>query len=462
MAGIDKVAVAGLLLLTAVVAGPRLEARAEASSRQASQNQGPSSAQPSQSSDQNQSPAQPAANSQPDQDIPDTPSVVQPPPAKFPETPVGPAAPAPGVNDNAQPAADTTAPPPKPKIETIPPGTGERNVINPEEPLYKIVTKVNFVQIPVMVKDTDGRRVDGLLPKDFVVLEDGQRQTLTFFTSDPFQLSVAVLLDTGMSDVAVQRMNETYTALVGAFSRYDEVAIYTYSSTVSQVTDYTARSERLTAELDQIKTVRGGSSGPPVLNGPFSANGPIVNGAPIGGPVIAPVNTPERESHVLNDAILRAARDLSQRDRSRRKVIFVISDGREQGSQASYRQVLKVLQTDNIQVKAIVMDTNALPGVKQIEKLHLPLQGYSDILPKYVSATGGGQVFRELTRNSIEEAYAEITSEARNQYTLGYVPTIIASAKQAARAYRTIEVRVDKRGLKIYAKDGYYPALGGR
>jgi VWFA-related protein len=453
MAGLEKMAVAGFLLLTAAGMGPSLEARGQG---QASQGQ-------SQSTGQSQSPAQPAANAPQDQEIPDTPSAVQPPPAKFPDTPVGPAAPAPGENDNAQPAADTTTPAPKPKIETIPPGTGERNVINPDEPLYKIVTKVNFVQIPVMVKDSDGRRVDGLLPKDFIVLEDGQRQTLTFFTSDPFQLSVAVLLDTGMSDIAVQKMNETYTALVGAFSRYDEVAIYTYSSTVSQVTDYTGRSERLTAELNQIKMVRGGSSGPPVMGGPFSANGPTVNGAPLGSPGgIAPVNTPEREAHVLNDAILRAAQDLEKRDKARRKVIFVISDGRERGSQASFRQVLKGLQTHNIEVKAVVMDTNALPGVRQIEKVHLPLQGYSDILPKYVSATGGGQVFSELTRNSIEEAYASITSEARNQYTLGYVPTIIASAKQAAKAYRTIEVRVDKRGLKIYAKDGYYPNLGGQ
>jgi len=77
--------------------------------------------------------------------------------------------------------------------------------------------------------------------------------------------------------------------------------------------------------------------------------------------------------------------------------------------------------------------------------------GYSDILPKYVSATGGGQVFSELSRNAIEEAYAQITSEARNQYTLGY------SAPKAGPAYRDIEVKVERPGLKIYAKYGYYP-----
>jgi len=157
---------------------------------------------------------------------------------------------------------------------------------------------------------------------------------------------------------------------------------------------------------------------------------------------------------VLNDAILRAAIDLSKRDRNRRKVILVISDGRERGSQASFRQVLKVLQTHGIQVKAVVVGQGALPVYKQVEKVHHVLwQGYSDILPKYTNATGGGGILTELTRNSIEDAYNEITSDARNQYTLGYSP----KAGKGGSPYRSIEVLVDRKNLKIYAKEGYYP-----
>jgi len=307
-----------------------------------------------------------------------------------------------------------------------------------------------------MVKDTDGRRVDGLLPKDFSVTENGKPQTLSYFTSDPFELSVAILLDIGMADVAVQKVNQTYGSLVGAFSPYDEVALYTYSSTVSEVTDF-SRPERLTAALDQMKIVRGRNNGPPVLNGPL-ASGPTVNGAPVGGPIIQPVNTPPREAHVLNDAILRAAQDLAKRDRTRRKVIFVISDGRELGSKASYKDVLKVLETRDIQVKAVVLDSGALPVYRQLDKLHLMRQGYSNILPKYVWATCGGQVYSELSRNAIEDAYAEIASEARNQYTLGYVP----KPTTGSSPYRSIEVIVDKKDLKVSAKDGYYSIAAPR
>jgi len=405
-----------------------------------------------------QSQAQPPAQSQ-SQEIPDAPSTVQPPPPKPTPPPLPkqestkPEPPAQASpSSTPQPDPDKQPPPPMPPVETVPAGSVPKNQINPKDDLYKISVSANFVQIPVLVKDADGRRVDGLLPRDFTVLENGKKQTLTYFTSDPFQLSVAILLDIGMPDVAVQKVNQTYSALVGAFSPYDEVALYTYSSTVSQVTDFTTRNENLTAALNEMKLVRGHNNGPPVQGGPFST-GPTVNGVPVGGPPIAPVNTPPREAHVLNDAILRATLDLSKRDRARRKVIFVISDGRELGSQASYRDVLRLLETHDIQVKAVVVDSGALPVFRQVEKIHLPRQGYGNILPRYAAATGGGQVFSELSRNAMEDAYAQITSEARNQYTLGY-PT----KASASNAYRSIEIVVDKKDLKIDAKGGYYPA----
>ncbi len=406
------------------------------------------------------------------QDIPDAPSTVQPPAPKTEPLPATEQSPDKATEPDQKQAPEPQqppdqpeqTPPPMPPIETVPPGTtapqgtAPRNQINPKEDLYKLVVPVNFVQIPVTVKDADGRPVYDLLSKDFTVMENGKKQTLTYFTSDPFQLSVAIVIDNGMPDVAFQKINQTYSALMGAFSPYDEVALYTYSSTVSQVTDYSQNQRQLTAAFDNMKAnVRGHNNGPPVLGGPLGPQGPTINGIPAGTSGPPPVYTPPREAHVMNDAILRAALDLSKRDKTRRKVIFVISDGRELGSKASYRDVLKLLETRNIQVKGVVIDSGALPLYKQIEKIHLKGQGYGNILPKYVSATGGGRVYSELSRNAIEQAYAQITSEARNQYTLGYTPKAGAGA-----AYRSIEVVVARKGVNVYAKDGYYPIVAQR
>jgi VWFA-related protein len=408
----------------------------------------------------------PPVTSQPTQDIPDAPSTTQPPPPSKPleMPPPGKAEPIPYPGD-ATPTPDQSnssdqtqqPPPPMPPVQTVSAGSVPRNQISSTDDLYKMVVKVNFVQIPVMVKDSSGHPVDGLLPKDFVVLENGKKQNLTYFTSDPFELSIAVVLDTNMSDVALQKVNQTYSALVGAFSPYDEVALYTYSSTVTQQVDFTGKPQRLVAAFTDLKQVHG-SGGPPVLGGPLGPGGPTVNGAPAGGPVIQPVNTPDRESHVLNDAILRAALDLSKREKTRRKVIFVISDGKEMGSRASYSGVLRLLQTRDIQVRAVVVDSGALPVFKQLEKFHLPDQGRTNNLEKFVHATCGADALPELSRNAIENAYAEITSEARNQYTLGYSPQPVTGTS----AYRDIDVKVDRRGLKVAAKDGYYAIPAAR
>jgi VWFA-related protein len=395
--------------------------------------------------------AQEPQNQQKPQDIPDAPSAARPaqpfpsptvPTQPSPETPSE-TGPAPGD----EPANQTT---PKPDVKTVPEGQATSTGANSRDELYTLTARVNFVVVPVTVKDKNtGRLVDGLLPQDFSVFEDGVKQKLSYFTSDPFFLSAAVVFDLGLPDVSVQKINQTFTALQGAFSQYDQVSIYTYSSTVSRITDFTQANERLTAALNQLKLDRGRNSGVPVISGPM-ASGPVINGLPVGGgPVV--VGSPPKESHVLNDAILRAALDLAKQDRTRRKIIFVISDGREQGSTASYADTLKVLLTNQISVYGVATDASSLPGYKQLSKLHLPRQGYDNLLPRYTTATGG-EVFTEFSRQAIETAYASALGDARNQYTLGYTTRAVPSS-----TYRDIEVRVAVPDLDVRARAGYYP-----
>jgi VWFA-related protein len=348
---------------------------------------------------------------------------------------------------------DKPTPPPMPPVRTVPAGSVPKDSETGED-LYKIIVTTNLVLVPVTVTDNQGRLVGGLLPKDFSVLESGQKQTLKFFTSDPFPLSAAVVIDTGMPDVGLKKVQETLSALQGAFSQFDEVGIYTYSSTVGRVADFTGVGKQLTATLNQVKGYSGANNGPPVTSGPLGPQGPYINGHPIDTPV-TPVSAPPKVARVLNDAILLAARDLSKRDRARRKIIFIISDGREQGSTASYKDTLKVLQTQNITVYAVGVEGAAIPVYDRLQRIHLPktgaVLGYSDILPKYVNATGGGTVYSEMAQADIERAYARAIGDARNQYTLGYSP------KAGIGGYREIEVVVRRRDVKVYAKRGYYP-----
>jgi VWFA-related protein len=403
--------------------------------------------------------AQDQGQQQNQQGIPDAPSAsrpVQPFPSNLPPRTETQPAPTSSTEAKDNPPGASPPPPPMPPIKTVPEGGASAGEVNTRDDLYKIVTRVNFVIVPVTVKDDAGHLVDGLAPKDFAVFEDGKKQDLKLFISDPIPLSAAIVLDIGMPDTAVQKINQTYPALAGAFSPYDEVSLYTYSSTVSQVTDFSAAGEKLTSVLNRMKLERGRNNGAPVMNGPLGPQGPTINGIPVERPGAQPNIAPPKDVRVLNDALLRAALDLSKRDRARRKIIFIISDGREYGSKVSYSDVLKVLLSREIQVYAVGVEASAIPVYSKLEKFHLPHYGYGDILPRYAKATGG-EVFSEFNRDNIEVAYTRATGDARNQYTLGYTTRATPSS-----AYRDIEVRVARPGLKISAKAGYYPLPAAR
>ena len=389
-----------------------------------------------------------AASWQEPQKVPDAPSATRPAPtAPFPAG----TKPAPSPQPNRPPVEEAPPaqnPAPPPGVERVPPRNGPRTAGDDGFDEFKIVTSVNFVTVPVTVKDTDGRLVDGLVRKDFAIYEDGEMQNLRLFTSDPFPLSVGLIIDQGMSATAMKRVNETYQGMLGAFSQFDEVSVYTYDNTVHQVTDFQVANDQLLGALRRTKRA-GRQGGVPVVDGPM-ARGPMINGRPV-EPSARTVATPTRETRALNDAMLRAAMDLSQRAKARRRIIFIISDGQELDSSASYSEVLKVLLSNEIIVYSIGVDSAAIPGIEKLGRLRIPRQGTNNLLPKYVSATGG-EHFAEFTRAAIENTYAHLTEVARNQYTLGYTTrTTVASA------YRTIEVRVRRPGLKVYARDGYYP-----
>jgi VWFA-related protein len=270
---------------------------------------------------------------------------------------------------------------------------------------------------------------------------------LTFFTSDPFPLSAAVVIDLGISDTTLRKVSQTYSALDGSFGPFDKVAVFTYGNSVHKQSDF-GNTQRLQLSLQRIRDLQGQNPGSPVVGGPFS--GPSTNGKPV-DPSVNPTANATRESHVLNDAILMAATELAHLPRDTRKIIFVVSSGYEYGSRASYAQVLKVLLTNGIAIYAVGVEGPAIPGMNKLDKLHIPGQGYTDILPKYANATGG-DVIDSSSREAIESAYQAITAQARNQYTLGYT-----TPQRASSTYRDIEVRVKRPGLLVTAKHGYYP-----
>jgi VWFA-related protein len=315
---------------------------------------------------------------------------------------------------------------------------------------------VQYHSIPFTVKDSKGRLVPGLTWRDVRVYENGLMQHPVFFSTDAQPLSVALVIDQSVTRDTMDKINASLSALQGAFSPYDEVAVFTYNNGVRKQTDFTAaQSARLGAILERSK----GVGRDPLMGtvGPLS-HGSIINNMPIDG-VPDPghnsgsmMTTPQREFHTLNDAILAAAQEAASAPNTRRRIVYVVSDGKEYGSKANQKEVIKYLQTNNVTVWATLVGDSAIKGIGFLDRIHLPLTMRDDVLPKYTAATGG-QTDPEFRPTGIQESFARITDEVRAQYTIGYN----THESPFNENFRRTEVRVLRPGLTIIAKDGYYP-----
>ncbi len=310
---------------------------------------------------------------------------------------------------------------------------------------------VNFVEIPVTVKDSRGTLVEGLGPRDFAVFEDGQLQKLSYFNSQAFPLSAAVVVDIDLPPDSMKKVNESLPALIGAFSEFDEVALYRYGSSVTEVTSFSTATDITDATIQRMKkTNRDG--GPAYVGGPIQSV-PMINGHPADPGAINPVYTaPPREAHVLNDAILRAANDLAKRSgQARRRIIFVISDGRESKSIANYEEVRRVLQARNITVYAIGVEIAGIPVYDKLNRIRIPGQGYGNVLPRYTNDTAG-ELHADFNKEAIEQDFAKITELARNRYTLGFNTRVTPASN-----CHEIVVNVHRPDLTVYARPNYCP-----
>jgi VWFA-related protein len=318
----------------------------------------------------------------------------------------------------------------------------------------------NFVEVPVTVKDSKGNLVSGLTYRDFNVYENNTREPLKLFTVDPAPLSIAFVIDQSLTADVMAKVNNSLDAIQGALTPYDEVAIFTYANGTQERSTFTgAQSARLPFVLSMTKTA-GTEMLVPINSGPFGSCSVTKNGGCVdpnmqqGGSTGNPdFITIPKEIHTLTDAILKAAKELSTRPKGRRRIIYVISDGKDAGNKATFKEVLKFLQTNKIAVYGTAVGDSARWGEGYLSRLHLPFTMRENILYLYTAATGG-TLDSENGLNGIEKSYQKIAEEARNQYTLGY----LSHESIYDEKYRSIEVRVSRPGLEVISKKGYYPS----
>jgi VWFA-related protein len=304
----------------------------------------------------------------------------------------------------------------------------------------KITVNANLVVLPVTVKDHSGRLVPDLGKDEFRIFEDNVEQRIDVFTAEAFPLSMVVLIDNDLKTKDSKQVESSLDAIVGGMSELDEAFICRFDQFFHPGKGFASDQDKLMVELQRTKLDSHSSVASP--GGPFQ--GPSINGhAPDGSPGILGSTTTilDQPTKALDDAVFDAAELLKDRPRNRRKIIFIVSDGANGGKKYNtntYDNTVKELLGHSISVFGVGVGSAFFD--RRFERLS-----------EYAHATGG-DIYYAAKRESMEDLYSRITEEARNEYTLAYVPRDTNHAKD----YHDVEVRVRREGLTILTRNRYY------
>lgn len=326
---------------------------------------------------------------------------------------------------SSAPAAQEPAPPDTPRLS---------------DARAKITVNANLVVLPVTVKDGSGRLVPDLGKDEFRVLEDNVEQRIDVFTTEAFPLSMVILIDNDLKKGEAKEVQDSLDAIVGGMSDLDEAFVCKFDQFFHPGKGFTANQDTLLTELKRTKL----DSQTNVMSpgGPF--NGPSINGHAADGSPSVPESTHTilaASTKALDDAVFGAAEILKNRPRNRRKIIFIVSDGVDGGkkyNKNTFDNTVKELNGHSISVFGVGVGSAFFD--RKFEKLS-----------QYAHATGG-DVYYAAKKETLQDMYSRITEEARNEYTLAYVPRDTNRAKD----YHDVEVRVKREGLTILTRNRYY------
>jgi Ca-activated chloride channel homolog len=311
----------------------------------------------------------------------------------------------------------------------------------PPQQAAKIVVPVNQVIVPVIVKDGGGRLVPDLRKDDFRIFEDKIEQRIGYFSAEAFPLSMVVLVDNDLKSKDAKQVADSLRAIVAGLSAGDEAFVCRFDQFFHPGKGFTSDQDKLLTELKRVDLASQPSVASP---GAAINNGPSINGhsATSDAPNMAgaTINIQGQPTKALDDAVYAAAELLKDRGRDRRKLIFLISDGVNgpKFNTNNYDTVRKELLRQNIAVYGVGVGSAFFE--RRFERLS-----------KYAHDTGG-DVYYGLKSRAMEQLYSRVTEEARNQYTLAYAP---AGTDRGAE-YHSIEVRVEREGLTLLTREGYY------
>jgi Ca-activated chloride channel family protein len=279
--------------------------------------------------------------------------------------------------------------------------------------------EVAEVVLHAIVVNGQNRLITGLARDNFKIYEDHKLQELTSFRKERVPVALGILIDNSGSMLPKRaKVTEAALQLVDASQPADRVFVVNFGETAFLDQDYTADVDKLRAALDRVET---------------------------------------RGSTALYDALVGAVDHLNQTSPLQKRVLLVVTDGRDNASQATFEEVLRKLQSKN----GPVLYTIALDMNEKNEESER--NGRRDQVDRRslrtLSEQTGGTAFFPSSLDEIQSIARAIARDIRSQYVIGYR----SSNPHGPGSYHSIQVQAldGSTQLRVTTRSGYYSGNAG-
>ena len=280
-----------------------------------------------------------------------------------------------------------------------------------DAPAVNIRVESTLVLVPVTVTDGRHRYVLGLNQENFKVLENGTEQKIKQFSGEDAPLSVGFIVDTsGSIGSKMDLCRQAVAQFLKTMNAPDEAFLVTFS-------DHAQVRAPLTREAEKITTA--------------------LMSAPTGGMT------------ALFDGVFAGLHEM-EKAQNPRKTLVVISDGGDNNSAFSAKEVMEKALADGVQIYAMGVFEALGPLGLSLEEQRGPH------LLNNITEQTGGRVFAASRMDQLPEVASRIAVELRNQYILAFTP----SNQTRDGGYRKLEVKLTQpegmTGLVARWRLGYY------
>jgi VWFA-related protein len=295
-----------------------------------------------------------------------------------------------------------------------------------QDPVETVRIDADLVDLNVSVLGVDPNAPMPLLEaKDFLVLEDGVPQEISFFAAADAPFDLVLLLDlSGSNSKNLKMIRNSAKRFVDAARDVDRIALVTFTAQPALYSSFSLDRRKLKKTIDEMDEAIGGT------------------------------NFWDSMDYVLRDLIPQGA--------GRRSAIVVMTDGIDNalpdvpgpGSRLPFEGLLARIRNSETLVFPIYLDTEE----ENVKRYHVPREAYALAREQLgqIANICGTPMYRAARLSDLDEVYAQVVRDLSTVYSIGYRPT----NKALDGKWRAVEVHLIKRSdLFARTKRGYYAKL---